>query len=109
MRKFTQIAAGSKTKIMSFKGIQDFPNIHFQWVLWENSRHFVTLPLVSPQNDVRETSAEIPYWWRVSTQIWVVLLLKQSSIQLEALPRSVKPLYSSFWPSFRGMPVALPR
>ena len=24
-------------------------------------------------NDVWETSAEIPYWWRVTTQIWVVM------------------------------------
>ena len=29
---------------------------------WENSRHFVTPPLVSPRNDVWETMAEIPYW-----------------------------------------------
>ena len=29
-------------------------------------------PTVSPQNDVWETSIEIPYWWRVTTQIWVV-------------------------------------
>ena len=28
-----------------------------------------------PPNDVWETSAEIPYWWRVTTQIWVVLLI----------------------------------
>ena len=32
---------------------------------WENSRHLATLPLVSPSNGVWETSAEIPYWWRV--------------------------------------------
>ena len=38
---------------------------------WENSRYLATLLLVSPPNDVWETSAEIPYWWRV-TQIWVV-------------------------------------
>ena len=31
----------------------------------ENSRHLATLPVVSPSNDVWETSAEIPYWWRV--------------------------------------------
>ena len=36
---------------------------------WENSRHFAKLPLVSPRNDVWETNAEIPYWWRVTTQI----------------------------------------
>ena len=39
---------------------------------WENSRHLATLPPVSPPNDVWETSAEIPYWWRVTIQIWVV-------------------------------------
>ena len=36
---------------------------------WENSRHLATLPLASPRNDVWETSAEIPYWWRVTTQV----------------------------------------
>ena len=42
---------------------------------WENSRHLATLPLVFTPNDVWETSAEVPYWWRVITQIWVVLLI----------------------------------
>ena len=28
--------------------------------------------LFSLRNDVCETSGEIPYWWRVPTQIWVV-------------------------------------
>ena len=40
---------------------------------WENNRHLATSPLVSPRNDVWETSAQIPYWWRVTTQIWVGL------------------------------------
>ena len=40
--------------------------------VWENSWHLATLPLVYPPNDVWETCAEIPYWWRVTTQIWVV-------------------------------------
>ena len=44
-------------------------------VNWENSLHFAAPLLVSPRNDVWETSAEIPYWWRVNTQIWVVLLI----------------------------------
>ena len=35
----------------------------FPPLAWENSRHLATLPLVSPPNDVWETSAEIPYWW----------------------------------------------
>ena len=50
---------------------------------WENSRHLIwrryhwfptSSPgrgwLVSPPNDVWETSAEIPYWWRVTTEIF---------------------------------------
>ena len=42
---------------------------------WEKSRHFATTSLVSPSNDVWGTSSEIPYWWRVTTQISVVLLI----------------------------------
>ena len=39
-------------------------------------------------------SAEIPYWWRVTTQIWVVLLIGRAVWEIcinqsEALPRSV--------------------
>ena len=41
----------------------------------ENSWHLATLPVVSPPNDVWETSTEISYWWHVTTQIWVVLLI----------------------------------
>ena len=41
---------------------------------WENSRHFPTPPLVSLRNNVWEMSAEIPYWWRVTTQIWLFLI-----------------------------------
>ena len=33
---------------------------------WENSEHFATPPMVFPHNEVWETSAEIPCWWRVS-------------------------------------------
>ena len=52
-----------------------------------------TLLLVSPPNDVWETSAEIPYWWRVTTQIWVTLLIGWIKFttghnQSEALPWS---------------------
>ena len=49
---------------------------------WENIRHFATPPLVSPRNDVWETSAEIPYWWRVTIQIWVVLLIGWSKFPM---------------------------
>ena len=30
-------------------------------------------PLVSLWNDVREMCAEVPYWWHITTLIWVVL------------------------------------
>ena len=63
---------------------------------WENSRQSGTLPLVSPPNDVWEKSAEIPYWWLVTIQIWVVPLIgwikfptrhdQASSIQVEDVP-----------------------
>ena len=41
----------------------------------ENSRHLVTPQLVSPRNDVWQTSAEIPFFWLVTPQMWVVLLI----------------------------------
>ena len=40
----------------------------------ENSRHFA-MPPVFTRNDDWETCAESPYWWRATTQIWVVLLI----------------------------------
>ena len=60
---------------------------------WGNCRHFATSPLFSPWNDVCETSAKIPYWWRFTTEIWVVLLIGCSKFptrhdQSGALPRS---------------------
>ena len=44
----------------------------------------------TPRNDIWETSGEIPYWWRVATQIWVVPLTGWTPRhgQTEALPRS---------------------
>ena len=39
------------------------------WPLaWENGRHLAMAPKVSSWNDVWAKSAEIPYWWRVTTQ-----------------------------------------
>ena len=40
----------------------------------ENSQHFTMSSLVSAQNDVWAMTAEILYWWHVTTKIWVVLL-----------------------------------
>ena len=42
---------------------------------WENSRDYVT-PAFPAKPNVWETSAEIPYWWRVATRhVWEVLLI----------------------------------
>ena len=65
-------------------------------LVWETSQHLATLVLVFQPNDVWETSAEILYWWRVTTQIWRVVLLigwikfPTRHDQSEALPRSGK-------------------
>lgn len=42
--------------------------VHRFCIAWENSLHLATPSLVSPRNDVWELSAEIPYWWRLTTQ-----------------------------------------
>ena len=60
-----------KVKWNQKKVISNFETL----LAWENSWHFATLPLIYQRNDVWETSAEIPYWWRVTTQISVVLLI----------------------------------
>ena len=41
---------------------------------WENCSHFV-MPLVVCFPAKWRTSAEIPYWWHVDTQIWGLVLL----------------------------------
>ena len=43
-------------------------------------RHFPALPLVSPRNNVWQTSAEISCWPRVTTQMWMVLLIGWSKL-----------------------------
>ena len=69
---------------MRFHKLHDYYESFPTWrgphlrVNWENSLHFATPPLVSPRNDVWATTAEIPYWWRVTTQMWVVLFISLS-------------------------------
>ena len=58
-------------------------NEAFRGVAWEKSRHLATLPLVSPPNDVWETSTEIAYWCRVTTQIWVENKIKVKTWRLK--------------------------
>ena len=71
-------------------------------------------PTFSPRNDVWETSAEIPYWWRVATQTWIVLLIGRSKfpsrlVQSEALLGSVTRYQCGisvfFWRQVAGKPV----
>ena len=92
-----------------------------QVLAWDNSWHFATPPLVSPPNDVREMSAEIPYWWRVTTQIWVVLLIGRAVWEIwfhqsEALARfgkwrviSMEFVRSFLRRHFAGKPVVVSR
>ena len=51
----------------------------------DNSSHLATPPLVSLQDDVWGTSAETPFWWCVTTQIWIVHLIVGNFIQSAAL------------------------
>ena len=48
------------------------------FVAWENRKHLATPPVVSSRNDAWKTSAEIPYPWRATAHIWVVLLIGRS-------------------------------
>ena len=55
------------------------------WITWENSRNFAKPPLFSTRNDVWETSAQFPYRWRVTTQMWVVLLIGWSKFSAQQI------------------------
>ena len=66
---------------------------------WENSFHFATLSLIYQRNDVWETSAEIPYWRRVTTQIWVVLLIGRAAWEI-CFNQSKAPPRSDWWRVF---------
>ena len=47
---------------------------------WENSRHLATPPLVALWNEVKGTSVEIPYWWRV-TRSGLCFWLEEANFQ----------------------------
>ena len=65
-------------------------------LVWENGRHFFTPPLVSPRNVVRGASGEIPYWWRVTTHICVVLLIGRAAREI-CFNQSEVQLRSGWW------------
>ena len=74
---------------------------------WENSRHFETPPLVSPQNDVWETTAEIPYWWPITTRILVVFVIGWSKLLTNQTHYSdLGSDASSVWNFCAGKPVS---
>ena len=65
---------------------------------------------VSPRNDVWGTSVEIPYWWRVITQIWVEPLIgwKFSSTSQKRYPDMlvvIRHMRSFLRRQFAGKPV----
>ena len=78
-----QYFTDSKTETSCYGKISHY-SYEFNLLAGENSWHFAT-PNISQQNDCR-TDAEIPYWCRVTTQIWVVLLIGRTA--REALPKS---------------------
>ena len=78
-----QYFTDSKTETSCYGKISHY-SYEFNLLAGENSWHFAT-PNISQQNDSR-TDAKIPYWCRVTTQIWVVLLIGRTA--REALPKS---------------------
>ena len=52
--------------------IQGQKLLHFSVnvIVWENRWHFASPSRVSPRKDLWETSAEIPYYWRVTILEW---------------------------------------
>ena len=74
---------GSGYICWSWKNTSPFQVWLAMWSLaWENRRYFAMPPLVSPQNVVLEMSTEIPYWWRVTSQIWVVFLIGRAACEI---------------------------
>ena len=73
---------------------------------WENSQHFAMRSLISLWSEVCETAAEIPYWWRVTFQIWVVLLIGRSKFSGCTTNQKHYPDLNNQWraphTSFRG-------
>ena len=67
---------------------------------WQNSRHLATPPLVFPRNDVWETNAERPYYWRVTTQIWVMFLIGWSKLSANKKLYSDLGSVASLWNFF---------
>ena len=86
-RCICSVILGQLESFRNYKGFSIFFPKIFRWNLKfyesenssdssrDNSSHLATPPLVSLQDDVWETSAETPYWWCVTTQIWIVLLI----------------------------------
>ena len=64
-----QKANGSLYLLTKFFSLHWSFTVIISTLAWVKSRHFVW------RNECPETSAEIPYWWRVTTQIWVVPLI----------------------------------
>ena len=48
----------------------------------EKRQHFATPLLVSLQNDVQGATKKFPYWWCITSHIWVVLLIGWSKLSI---------------------------
>ena len=82
------------------------PNAVF-FLPWENRRHSTTPTLVSPRNNVWGTSAEIPYRWRVTTEIWLAGNLLQLATSGSWHVISMEFLHSFLRRHLTGKPVAM--
>ena len=68
------------------------------FLAWENSQHFEMPPPFFLENNIWGRSTEIPFWWRITTQIWVVLGHATSLLQPNCLKQSshiARPIGSS--------------
>ena len=71
-----------KENLIYYRRPEDYETHVMNSLAWENSRHFATPPLAFSWNDVWETSAEIPYWWRVSSLVWIVFLIGRAAREI---------------------------
>ena len=81
-QEWKSCSRGSWGQLRLLECLTNLPNFYYisnlltdsKRIARENSHHFVMPALVSPQNNVGRTSAEIPYQGHISAQIWFWLV-----------------------------------
>ena len=72
-----KLSTNSRNLCLLYK-LKVHPNQRLRQLISLRKQIFATPPPVCP----RLTSVEIPCWWRITTQIWIVLLIGWSKISL---------------------------